>query len=170
MFFYLLSGNYYIIYSPLRSALYIAVQLFLIAFLMNDFFGSYANALEKGDIKLIVNHFHIPCTFISDDTSTTFSEASRLEGTLGQSLRFFKQLGIVEIRTDVWTRHTWTDKVVSTKVNWKYFDGLGQPVYNYDYQYVLKADKGNKWKIILAVSLNEKERVLELMKKMKRPM
>lgn len=135
--------------------------------MINNFFESYANALEKGDIKLIVNHFQIPCTIISEDSSATFSEASRLEGLLGHSLRFFKQLGIAHIRTEVWTRHLWTDNVISTKVNWKYFDGLNQPIYNYDYQYVLKTDKNNKWKIILAVSLNEKEKLEELMKKIK---
>ena len=133
---------------------------------MNNFFESYAGALEKGDIKLIANHFHIPCTFISDDIATTFSESSRLEGVLGHSLRFFKQLGIVSIRAEVWTRHMWTEKAISAKVNWKYFDGLDQPIYNYDYQYVLKADRNNKWKIVLAVSINEKERVKELMTKL----
>jgi hypothetical protein len=157
MFFYLYSAN--------RNSLF--SQAGTVFTMMNDFFESYANALEKGDIKLIVSHFYIPCTIVSDDSSTTFSESSRLEGLLGHALRFFKQLGITHIRTEVWTRHAWTDKIISVKVNWKYFDGLNQPVYNYDYQYVLKTDKNNKWKIILAVSLNEKERVEELMKNKK---
>jgi hypothetical protein len=135
--------------------------------MIHDFFDSYATALENGIIKQIVNHFHFPCTISSGDFINSFGDPSRLEGILAQSLRFFKQLGIVHIKAEVRSSQYWAEHVINAKVNWKYYDGINLHVYNYDYQYVLKADKNDRWKIILAISVNEKERVEELMKKIK---
>ena len=80
--------------------------------MINDFFDSYALALENGDIKQIINHFNFPSTIISGDFSNVFSEPSRLEGILSQSLRFFRQLGIANIKAEVWNNHFWTQNVL----------------------------------------------------------
>jgi hypothetical protein len=47
------------------------------------------------------------------------------------------------------------------KVTWHYKDGLGAPIYSCDYHYTMKMDKNNQWRIILSVSVNEKERMEE---------
>jgi len=128
---------------------------------VNMFFDAYAQALENHDTKLMTYHYQIPCTLLSDDNATTFNEASKLEGLFNQGVGFYKQFGIVKARPTVWNKDIWTDKIVKTKVNWQYFDADNKPVYNCDYQYVLRMAKNDQLKIILSVSVNEKERMNE---------
>ena len=134
---------------------------------ISNFFETYARALENHDTKLMANHYFIPCTFISDDSNTTFNDASKLEGLFNQGVIFYKQFGIIHAWPQVWSKQFWTDKIARVKVKWSYLDKDKQLVYECDYQYVLKLDKHNHWKIILSVSINEKERMEEWQKNKK---
>ena len=129
------------------------------------FFEEYAAALESYDSKKMTQFYSIPCTFLSDEASDVFSKASNLEGLFNQGFSFYKQFGIEHIRPDVWSKRAWTDRIVKVKLNWQYFDANKQPVYNCDYQYILRLDKNNLWKIEVAISINEKERMEEWQKK-----
>ena len=129
--------------------------------LVNDFFESYANALEQYDTKLMALHYSVPCTFLSDDSVTVFSEASKLEGLFNQGTAFYRQYGIAHARPEVWSKRFWTDRIAKVKVSWHYYDANNQPIYSCDYQYILRLDKQDKWKIELSVSINEKERMEE---------
>ena len=126
---------------------------------INDFFESYARALEQYDTKKMAWHYNIPCSFLSDESATVFTEASKLEGLFNQGTGFYKQFGIAHARPEVWSKRFWTDRICKARVNWQYFDKDKQPVYNCDYQYVLRLDKHNEWKIELSVAINEKERM-----------
>jgi hypothetical protein len=126
---------------------------------VNSFFDSYASALEHYDTKAMAYLYNIPCTLASDEATTLFNDTSRLEGFFNMGAGFYRQFGIAKVRPEVWNRRTWTEKVVNVKVNWQYFDKNDKPVYNCDYHYVLKLDKNNHWKILLSVSVNEKERM-----------
>jgi hypothetical protein len=126
---------------------------------INGFFESYANALERFDARMMANHYSIPATFISDDKDEVYSDATKLEGLLGQALAFYKRSGLAHARPEVWSKRVWTDRIIKAKVNWQYFDAQNHPVYDCDYQYILKLDKNDRWKIIAAISLNEKERM-----------
>jgi hypothetical protein len=128
---------------------------------INDFFEKYAHALEQADTKMMAQYYSLPCTFLSDEGATVFAEASKLEGLFNQGTGFYKQFGIVHARPEVWSKRAWTDKIVKVKVNWQYFDAEKKPVYDCDYQYIVKTDKHNKLKIEVAVSINEKERMEE---------
>jgi len=128
---------------------------------INNFFDSYAVALEHYDTKGMAFLYNIPCTLISDDTTTLFNDSTKLEGFFNMGAAFYKQFGIAKVRPEVWNRREWTGRIINVKVNWEYFDVLNQPIYKCDYQYVLKLDKNNHWKIILSVSVNEKERMEE---------
>jgi len=128
---------------------------------VNDFFEIYAHALEIHDTKGMTFLHHVPCTMLSDDAFTLFNEASRLEGFFNQGMTFYKQFGIVFARPDVRSKVPLTDKITNVKVSWKYLDADNAPVYSCDYHYVLKLDKNKHWKIILSVSVNEKERMEE---------
>ena len=132
---------------------------------ITDFIETYAKALEHYDTKTMAYLYNTPCTMISDDTTTVFNDLSRLEGFFNIGAGFYRQFGIAHVRPEIWTRRDWTGKIMNVKVNWQYFDEQKRPVYNCDYQYVLKTDKHHQWKIILSVSLNEKERVEEWKKK-----
>ncbi len=129
--------------------------------LVNDFFESYANALEQYDTKLMALHYSVPCTFLSDDSVTVFSEANKLEGLFNQGTAFYRQYGIAHARPEVWSKRFWTDRIAKVKVTWYYYDANNQPIYSCDYQYILRLDKQDKWKIELSVSINEKERMEE---------
>src|SRR6476661_6565353 len=131
---------------------------------INDFFESYAAALENFDTKLMTMHYSLPCTLLGDDSTTVFNEGSKLEGLFNQGIGFYKQFGIVHARPEVWSKRTWSKRIAKAKVNWQYFDVLKQPVYNCDYHYILKLDKTNNWKIEVSVSVNEKERMDEWLK------
>ncbi len=128
---------------------------------INDFFDIYAQTLESHNAKGMAYLHQIPTTMLADDAYTIFSDASKLEGFFNQGISFYRQLGITFIRAEVWTKTDVTSRIANAKVTWKYNDALQQPVYSCDYQYVLKLDKNNQWRIILSVSVNEKERMEE---------
>jgi len=135
---------------------------------INDFFESYAQALEQFDTKAMTLSYHMPCTFLSDESSTVFTELSKLEGLFNQGTSFYKQFGIAHARPQVWSKRFWTDKICKAKVNWQYFDKENKPVYDCDYQYILRLDKNSHWKIDVSVSVNEKERMEEWLEKRKK--
>jgi len=126
---------------------------------VNDFFESYTKAFELMDTKLMAMLHNIPCTLLDDDATNIYAEASRLEGLFNQGIHFYKQHGIIHARAEVWNVQAMTDKVAKVKVNWKYFDANNKPVYDCDYYYILKMDKHEHPKIILSISVNEKERM-----------
>jgi hypothetical protein len=128
---------------------------------INDFFETYAQALERYDTKGMAYLYNIPCTMLSDDTTAIFNDAGKLEGFFNQGVAFYRQFGITNVRPGIWNRREWTGKVLNVKVNWQYLDSNKRPIYNCDYHYVLKLDKNDRWKIILSVSVNEKERMEE---------
>ncbi len=128
---------------------------------INTFFESYSRALELYDTKGMAFLYNIPCTMVSDDATTVFNDAGRLEGFFNTGIGFYRQFGIAIVRHEIWSRREWTGRIINVKVNWQYLDSLNNPIYNCDYQYVLKLDKNNQWKIVLSVSLNEKERLEE---------
>ena len=134
---------------------------------LNDFFEAYANALENYDTKLMAKHYDLPCTFLSDEANTVFTEVSKLEGLFNQGINFYKQFGIVHARPEVWSKRMWTEKIYKVKVNWQYFDKENKPIYNCDYQYILHLDKQNNWKIQVSVAVNEKERMEEWLERKK---
>src|SRR6185437_7713674 len=134
---------------------------------VDDFFESYAKALENHDTKLMAHHYFVPCTFLSDDATTLFTEASKLEGLFNQGVMFYKQFGVASVKADVRNKKPWSEKIIHSRVNWQYCDSKSQPIYNCDYQYILKPDKNNNLKIHLSVSLNEKERMEAWMNKRK---
>lgn len=126
---------------------------------VNDFFERYAHALETFDTKHMSMHYSIPCMMLSDDTTNTYTEASKLEGLFNQGVGFYKQFGIAHARPSIWSKHPVSERVARVKVNWQYYDALNQPVYNCDYFYILKLDKNDQWKIEMSVSINEKEQM-----------
>lgn len=128
---------------------------------VSEFFDSYARALESFDTKAMAQHYVLPCLFMSDESSTVFTEASKLEGLFNQGTGFYKQFGIAHARPEVWSKRAWTDKIIKCKVNWQYFDADNQPIYDCDYQYILKVDKQDRLKIEVSVSVNEKEKMQE---------
>jgi len=132
---------------------------------VNEFFEAYAHALENYDTKMMSMQYHLPCTFLSDEGSTLFHEASKLEGLFVQGTSFYKQFGVTHARPQVWSKRMWTEKICKVRVNWQYYDKNNQPIYNCDYQYILRLDKQNKWKIDLSVAINEKERMEEWLSK-----
>jgi len=128
---------------------------------INHFFEIYANALENYDTKGLAFLYNIPCTMLSDETTAMFNDTVKLEGFFNQGAGFYKQFGIALVRPEIWNRRELTGKIMNVKVNWQYFDSNKTPMYNCDYHYVLKLDKKEQWKIILSVSVNEKERMEE---------
>ncbi len=126
---------------------------------INNFFEIYAQALENFDTKGMAYLYNIPCTMLSDETTALFNDAGKLEGFFNQGMGFYRQFGITYVRPEVWNRRELSGRVVTVKVNWQYFDSNKKPIYNCDYHYVLKLDKKDLWKIILSVSVNEKERM-----------
>ncbi len=128
---------------------------------VSAFFEAYARALEHYDTKSIAYLYNIPCSFLADDTTTVFNDMSRLEGFFNTGAGFYRQFGIAHVRHELWSRREWTEKIINVKVNWRYMDVFNNPIYSCDYQYVLKLDKHDQWKIVMSVSLNEKQHMEE---------
>jgi hypothetical protein len=128
---------------------------------INNFFETYAQALEQHNTKLMANHYHLPCTMMADDATTIFNEASRLEGLFNQAVLFYKHFGIVYMRPDIRSKHLLTDKIAQVKIYWAYMDSNKNLTYNCNYHYIIRLTKDNKWKIVLSVSVDEKEKMEE---------
>lgn len=128
---------------------------------INTFFDQYAKALEQYNTKGMSYMYHIPCTMLSDDATSIFNDAGRLEGFFNQGVAFYRQFGITHVRPDVWMKRELTSRIMNVKVCWHYLDAAFNPVYSCDYHYTMKLDKNNQWKIILSVSVNERERMEE---------
>jgi len=104
---------------------------------------------------------------LSDEATTVFNDAGKLEGFFNQGASFYRQFGIAQVRHEIWTKRHLSDKIAAVKVNWQFFDALNAPIYNCDYQYTIKLDKNNQWRIILSVSINEKKNMEEWQVRMK---
>jgi hypothetical protein len=131
---------------------------------INHFFERYTQVLEHFDTKSMSFLYHIPCTLLSDDATTIFNDAGKLEGFFNQGVSFYRQFGIAHVHHEIWSKRLWTSRIMNVKVNWQYLDKNHKPIYNCDYHYVLKLDKNNQWKIMLSTSVNEKERMEEWQK------
>ena len=134
---------------------------------ITNFFETYAHALEIYDTKGMAFLYNIPCIMLSDEATTLFNDAGKLEGFFNQGVTFYKQFGIAHVRPEVWNMRAWAEKIVNVKVNWQYFDKHMHPIYNCDYFYVLKLDKNSHWRITQSVSVNEKERMEQWQIKLK---
>jgi hypothetical protein len=128
---------------------------------ISNFFEQYAKALQNYDTKGLSYMYNIPCTMLSDDATSQFNDGGRLEGFFNQGAGFYKQFGIAHIRHEIWSRRELTRKIANVKVNWQFYDARDLAIYNCDYHYTLKLDKNNQWRIVLSVSVNEKERMEE---------
>jgi hypothetical protein len=126
---------------------------------VNNFFDTYARALENGDTKLMVNHYNLPCFLLSDESSNVYNDATKLEGLFNKAMIFYKKYGVAHVRPEVWSKRSWTDRIVKVRLNWQYYNADKQPIYNCDYQYILRLDKANNWKIESSVSINEMARI-----------
>ena len=135
---------------------------------LNTFFEQFAVALELYDTKAMSHFYLMPCTLLSDDSMQVFNEPSRLEGFFNRGASVYKQIGVAQVAAEIRNRQLWTDKTMLVKVRWKYAGQNGQPIYDCDYHYIMKLEKNDQLKIIMSVSLNEKERVETWMKTNKR--
>ena len=132
---------------------------------INDFFEAYAQAVERQDSKYVSNCFALPCTFIADDASQVYTTEVKLEGLVNQGKRFYAIHGITHVIPDIKSKSSITQRLVRVTLNWKYTDKKGLTVYDCDYYYILKLDEQDQWKIEVAISVNEKEKIDTLTKK-----
>ncbi len=140
------------------------IEIFPVMQQVNELFYVYADALERFDAKAMAFLYQPPCILLSDDATTVFNEYSKLEGFFNQGVSFYRQFGIANVKQEIWSKHNWTGKIVKVKVRWKYADINTTPIYNCDYEYVLKTDKNNHLKIVMSISLNEREKMEEWQK------
>lgn len=124
---------------------------------VNSFFESYAEAIDNFDSKRIAWHYDLPCMLVSDEFSHQFTDNTKLEAVFAQVKRFYTQHHIAHARPTIWSKRQWTNKTVKVKVHWEYFDDDNKFLYGCDDHYVLRIDKNNMLKIIMSISVNEKE-------------
>lgn len=132
-------------------------------FRIHSFFDSYARAVGEFNTKALVQHYAVPCLITSDDAHATFTELSRLEGTVNQGFYFYRQQGISRVVPELRSKVRLTDTLAQAKVRWIYYNTAGTPVYDCDYQYLLHLGKDDRWQIQVAVSINEKEKMQALL-------
>ena len=132
---------------------------------VNSFFDEFSHALQRFDTKAMAFLYNMPCTLLADESTTPFTNATKLEGFFNQGASAYRQFGITNVRHEVWTKHRWTDKMVLVKVKWYYSNAKNELVYSCDYQYIMKTDKNNQLKIAMSISLNEKEQMEEWKKR-----
>ena len=132
---------------------------------INDFFEAYANAVINHDSKYLAKCHALPCSFIADDSTLVYTTAAKLEGLINQSKRLYNVHGITEATPDIRSKRPITDRIVQVNLTWTYSNAKGRAIYDCDYQYILKLDEHNQWKIEAAISVNEKDKIELLVKK-----
>lgn len=132
---------------------------------INDLFEYYSAGVRKGDIKQIANCYTLPCTILSDNLSAVYTTAAKLESVIAQGKRFYKQVGIASVFADVLNKQQITERIYRVKVHWQYYSVNEQPIYDCDYYYLVRLNEDGKWKIEVAISINEQEKVAELTQK-----
>lgn len=132
---------------------------------VNIFFEEYAKAIERQDTKYLAECYSLPCTFMADDASQVYSTATKLESLINQGKHFYAVHGITTAVPDIKNKLSITPNIIRVKLNWKYLDKKGKKVYDCDYFYILKINDKKKWKIEVAISINEKEAIDKLTKK-----
>lgn len=132
---------------------------------VNDFFEGYARALERQDTKYMANCYALPCTFISDDSSLAYTTLTKLESLINQSKRFYALHGITYTIPDIKNKLAISERIMRVKLNWRYYNKKDKLVYDCDYFYILRLDDEQHWKIEVAISVNEKEKIDMLNKK-----
>ncbi len=132
---------------------------------LNTFFDQFALALENYDTKTMAHLYEMPCTLLSDDATTVFTEPVKLEGFFNRGASVYKQVGVYKVRAEIWNRQIWTQKMLMVKMKWRYANQLGEEIYTCDYNYIMKQDREGNLKIVMSVSLNEKEQMEEWQKK-----
>lgn len=135
---------------------------------LNGFFEYLADALERSDAKTMAHLYLMPCTLLSDDVTLVFTEPAKLEGFFSRGAALYKQMGVARVQAELWNRQNWTEKMTLAKVKWKYTDKQAKDIYSCDYNYVLKCDKDGCQRILMSVSLNEKERMEIWQKQMRK--
>lgn len=132
---------------------------------INDFFDDYSSALAGMNTKRMAYLHSMPCSFITNDVVTTFTDPSKLEGLFNQGAVFYKQFGLTYAQPQLYSKHFLTECIVMVKIVWQYFDENHNLIYDCDYQYTLRKDKDELWKIVVTISVNEKERMKAWMDK-----
>ncbi|MCB9065733.1 MAG: hypothetical protein H6551_11405 [Chitinophagales bacterium] len=132
---------------------------------INDLFEYYANGVQKGDVKQIANCYALPCTILSDNLSAVYTTAAKLESVISQGKRFYKQVGIASVFADVLNKQQVTERIYRVKVHWQYYTATGNPVYDCDYYYLVRLNSEDNWKIEVAISIDEQDKVAELTNK-----
>lgn len=135
-----------------------------ILFRTNHFFDEYAKALESFNAKSLAHCYELPCSFLSDEKVTSFTDAVQLEGFFSKGLTFYKLNGIAVAGPEVWNKERLATGIIKVKLNWHYYNETGEPLYNCTYYYLLRNNAENELKIVTAISVNEKERMEEWLK------
>lgn len=129
---------------------------------VHDFFEGYARAMEQHDSKYIAGCYSLPCTFISDDESRSYTTTARLEGLINQSKRFYTIHGITSVTAEVMNTYMITQRIARVTLRWIYKNDKGLLVYDCNYLYILRLDAHQHWRIETAIDVNEKERIAAL--------
>ncbi len=129
---------------------------------INDFFDQYAQAVENHDSKYLANCHALPCSFIADDSSLVYTTATKLEGLINNSKRFYSVHNITQAVPDIRSKREITERIVEVSMKWTYLSQKEKPVYDCDYRYILKLNDEDEWKIEVAISINEKEKIQAL--------
>ncbi len=128
-------------------------------FRINDFFEDYATAIERFNAKSLAHCYELPCSFLSDEHVTAFTDAAQLEGFFSKGLSFYKMNGITIARPEVWHKERLTSAIIKTKLHWHYYNETEKLLYSCTYYYLLRQNPENELKIVTAISVNEKERM-----------
>ena len=126
---------------------------------INDFFDDYVKAWLSLHAKSLAHCYDLPCSFISDDSHTAFTNATQLEGFFAQGLAFYKQNGIAGVSVDIRSKVRLTEQTVKVKLHWHYYDKAGERLYDCTYYYIVRNDASGHVKIAVAISVDEKEKM-----------
>ena len=126
---------------------------------INDFFDDYLKAWLSFNAKSLAHCYDLPCSFLSDDSYTAFTNAAQLEGFFAQGLAFYKQNGIAGVSVDIRSKERLTTQTIKVKLTWQYYDKAGEWLYDCTYYYIIRSDAAGHLKIAVAISVDEKEKL-----------
>jgi hypothetical protein len=114
----------------------------------------YGRALATGDIEELVESYGFPCTTLTDDFVTTFTDADDLRSELQDAYESYVQLGMTDVRYDLLADERLTEKITRVRVRWLFLGADGAEVLRLHYEYTLRGE-ADPQRIHLIVAVNE---------------
>jgi hypothetical protein len=116
--------------------------------------GDYGRALAAGDVEALVECYGFPCTALSDDFVTTYSDADELRVELEEANEYYASLGASDVRYELLVDERISERITRVRVRWLFLGADGAELLRLHYEYTLRGESDPQ-QIHVVLSIDE---------------